>query len=144
MGAYSGTVSRRAQVRQPPGRVWKKLSDITGMAGWALGVSSCAALPGPRRGVGARRTVRFADGRSVEEHFTDWHRNSYTYAAVSGLGLRAYVATMSVEPSARGSSVAWRSYMASGQTTRARFEAARSEMGEFYSGSLRALAGALG
>lgn len=143
MGTYSGQVARRASLPRPYGRVWRALSDITGMAEWARGVASCTALAGPRRGVGARRVVRFEDGRRVEEHFTHWAAGSYTYAAVSGLDLRAYVATVSARPLPRGCSVSWRSYMASGQTTRARFEEARSQMGRFYSESLRALAEAL-
>ena len=143
MGTYAGAVARRVTVPRAPGAAWRALSDITGMSGWAEGVSSCTALAGPRRGVGARRLIRFGDGRRVEEHFTEWGARSYTYAAVSGLDLRAYVATMSVGPSRRGCTISWRSYMASGQTTRARFEAARSRMGDFYSASLRALAGIL-
>jgi len=143
MATYAGAVARRVTVRQTPRTAWRALSDITGMSGWADGVASCTALAGPRRGMGARRLVRFEDGRRIEEHFTEWGPRSYTYAAVSGLDLRAYVATMSVGPSRRGCTITWRSYMASGQTTRARFEAARSGMGDFYSASLRALAGIL-
>ena len=143
VGLYSGTVSRRISVKRPARDAWRALSDITGMAGWADGVSSCTALGGPRRGVGARRVVRFEDGPAIEEHFTEWRPFSYTYAAVSGLDLRAYVATISVEP-ARGSClVRWRSYMASCSTTRARFEASRSAMGSFYSRSLRSFAAML-
>lgn len=127
-------------MKRPAREVWRALSDITGMADWAEGVSSCTALAGPRRGVGARRRVRFEGGPSIEEHFTDWRADSYTYVAVSGLDLRAYVATISAEPERGACRVAWRSYMASRPTTRARFEDERSAIGSFYSRSLRRLA----
>lgn len=144
MGLYSGAVARRVTVGRPAREAWRALSDITGMARWADGVSSCSALSGPRWGVGARRIVRFGDGAKIEEHFTEWRPgSSYTYAAVSGLDLRAYVATISVEPLRSRSRVTWRSYMAGCPSTRARFEAMRSEMGGFYSRSLRSLAAML-
>ncbi|MDA7959109.1 MAG: SRPBCC family protein [Nitrosopumilus sp.] len=132
----TGRVRRRATVAAPARAVWAVIGGIYGMERWAEGVTGTDALPGPRRGVGAGRVVRMADGRGIEEYVTVWDPpRSYTYVAVSGLGARAYVATVSLSGSGGRTAVTWESFVCADSG----LDALLDDLGRFYSGSLAGL-----
>jgi len=138
---HSGTVKKSAVIRAPRARVWRSVSDIAGLPRWAVGVKSCSLRAGTRRGMGAVRCLAFADGGRIEEHVVAWNAGeSFSYVAVSGLPLRAYVATISLEGKAGGSTrVTWQSYLSSKKMSKREFAEFLASMGAFYEGSLRNL-----
>ena len=142
----SGSIKRSTVVRAPRTRVWRSLSDITGLPKWATGVKGCRFKTRTRRGVGAVRSLVFEDGNRIEEHVVGWRGGeSFTYVAVSGLPLRAYVATISLEERGGGTTtrITWQSYLNSEKMTGAQFAGFLASMGEFYEKSLENLRGLL-
>jgi len=138
---HSGTVKRSTTVSEPKARVWRSVSDIAGLPRWAVGVKRCRLRAGTGRGMGAVRDIAFADGGRIEEHVVAWNAGeSFSYVAVSGLPLRAYVATISLEGKAGGSTrVTWQSYLSSKKMGKGQFAEFLASMGTFYEGSLQNL-----
>ena len=78
------------------------------------------------------------DGNSVKEIITGWKKGEYlSYVALSGLGISAYHATISLKPVRGKTRITWESVFADkdGKIV----ENFKKEIGEFYSKSLRAL-----
>ncbi len=143
--SHTGILRRTVTINAPAGRVWRKVSDIAGLPGWAAGVRETSLLSGKKSGVGAVRLITFDDGNEVEEHVVAWERGrSLTYVATEGLPLRAYVATISVAPAGEGSArLTWQSYLNSERMPARRFAEFLESMGSFYGESLENLKGAL-
>ncbi len=135
---HSGRVKRSTVVKTPMDRVWRSISNITEMPGWAAGVRGCRLKTGVKRGIGAVRDLTFEDGNRVEEHMVAWKSGeSFSYIAVSGLPLRAYVATISLEKKSRASTkITWQSYLNSKEMTEGQFAEFLALMGAFYRDSL--------
>ena len=94
-----------------------------------------------KRGVGAIRNITFDDGNQIEEHIVAWdNKKSFSYLAVTGLPLRIYHATISIQPqTAKSTGVTWQSYFNSKKMTKKEFNEFVSFMGSFYQASLRNL-----
>ena len=118
-------------------KAWRTLGNIASMPKWAPGVSSVEITTPHKSGIGAVRLVKFADGRSIEEHITSWDAcRGFTYVATDGLPLRAYVATIAISDTGSGVKITWQSYLASTKMTKAEFAGIVNEMGMFYQESL--------
>lgn len=67
-------------------------------------------------------------------------KKSFSYLAVTGLPLRVYHATISIQPqTAKSTGVTWQSYFNSKKMTKKEFNEFVSFMGSFYQASLRNL-----
>ena len=141
---HSATLKRRSpRIRATRQRAWKILGDIASMPRWAPGVIGVDITSDSRRGVGAVRNVVFEDGKTIEEHIVSWSAGSgFTYVATDGLPLRAYVATIAINPNERDGTITitWQSYMNSAKMPEAEFARLLDDMGRFYDGSLANLA----
>jgi len=93
---------------------WKKLSKISKLD-WLEEQKSSKFLSQKKYGVGAIRLISFEDGSDVEEHIVHWFpKKSFSYIAITGLPLLAYLATISMERTGNGKvKVTWQSYFVS-------------------------------
>ena len=71
-------------------------------------------------GVGAIRLISFEDGSDVEEHVVEWStKKGFSYIAITGLPLLAYLATISMKKvSSSRVKVTWQSYFVSDKKTK--------------------------
>ena len=138
---YSGGVKKSILINATSDRVWKKLSNITGLSEWVLDVKKTVYLSKIKRGIGAIRNITFDDGNQIEEHVVAWENKKYfSYLAVNGLPLRVYHATISINPKARKlTQVTWQSYLNSKKMTKKEFDEFVSFLGNFYQSSLENL-----
>lgn len=137
---HSGTIRQSVIVNANSKKVWSKVSNIVGLPGWVKGVKKTGYLSKKRRGVGAKRDITFDDGNKVEEHIVAWNEGvSFSYIALSGLPLKVYVATISIEKNRTKTKITWQSYVLSKLATREKFNEFVSFMNKFYHDSLRTL-----
>ena len=109
---FSTTVRKTTLVDATPAKVWKSISQITNLW-WAIGVAKTVPLAGPRTGFGAGRMISFDAGNSVKEIITGWKKGEYlSYVALSGLGISAYHATISLKPVRGKTRITWESVFA--------------------------------
>ena len=138
---HTGTVKKTIKVNAPIDKVWRKISDITGLPRWVLDVKKTVHLSKKKRNVGAIRSITFKDGSKIEEHVVAWKDKEYfTYVATEGLPLRVYVATISVKRKTRTSTeITWQSYLNSKKMSEKQFLEFLAFMGSFYKTSLENL-----
>lgn len=137
---YTGTVKKSVSIEAPKEKVWKKISNIVGLS-WLEGQKRTIYLSKKKRSVGSIRKIFFDNGDIVEEHIVGWKNNEYfSYIAVSGLPLRAYHATISMEQSGKNSvKITWQSYFNSEKMTRKEFSDFVKFLSGFYQNSLKNL-----
>ena len=137
----SGTMKRTVRISSSKEDVWKFLSNIGGLEKWVSGVQKTTYLSDKKRGVGAIRRIFFDDGNQVEEHVVGWKNSEYfSYIATSGLPLRAYHATISIEEVKKDSiKVTWQSYFNSQKMSKKEFSDFVQFIGSFYQESLSKL-----
>lgn len=137
---YTGTVKKSVSIKAPKEKVWKKISNIVGLS-WLEGQKRTIYLSKKKRSVGSIRKIFFENGDIVEEHIVGWKNNEYfSYIAVSGLPLRAYHATISMEQSGKNSvKITWQSYFNSEKMTRKEFSDFVKFLSGFYQNSLKNL-----
>ena len=138
---YSGCVKKSVLINATGDKVWKKISNITGLSEWVLDVKNTVYLSKIKRGIGAIRNITFEDGNQIEEHVVAWENKKYfSYLAVNGLPLRVYHATIAIEPQTRKlTRVTWQSYLNSKKMTKKEFDDIVSFLGSFYQSSLENL-----
>lgn len=138
---HTGTVKKSIIINVPKEMVWRKISNITGLSSWVVDVKKTEYLSKKKRGVGAIRIITFNDGNTIEEHIVSWKDGeSFTYIATEGLPLRAYIATISINPKKKNSaSLTWQSYINSKKMTEQEFLEFLVFMGTFYETSLNNL-----
>ncbi len=138
---HSGVVKKSIKIKASRDKVWKKLSNIAGLSAWVVDVKKVIYLSKKKRGIGAIRKIIFDDGNTIEEHVVAWKNKEYlTYIAVNGLPLRAYVATITINPESKNSVVVtWQSYLNSKKMTKKQFQEFLDFMKSFYSQSLKNL-----
>ena len=121
-------------------KIWSKISKITNLS-WVHDVKQTVFASKTKRGPGAIRKIKFADGSEVEEHIVGWKKGEYfSYIAVSGLPLRAYHATISLKPKGKNTTqITWQSYFNSKKMNKTEFEEFVSFIGSFYANSLKNL-----
>ena len=135
---HTGTVKKSITINAPKDKVWKKISNIVGLPAWVIDVKKTVYLSERKTGIGAIRKITFNDGNTIEEHIVAWKKGEYfTYIATEGLPLRAYVATISIQPkSKKTTQVTWQSYLNSKKMTEKQFMEFLVFMGSFYESSL--------
>jgi len=138
---HSGRVKKSILINVSKEECWKKISNIVGLSEWVLDVKNTVYLSKIKRGVGAIRNISFQDGSKVEEHIVAWENKKYfSYIAVSGLPLRVYHATISLESqTSKSTRVTWQSYLYSKKMTKIEFNEFVSFLGDFYQTSLKNL-----
>ena len=95
---HTGTVKKTIKIKASKDKVWRKISNITGLPTWVVDVKKTVYLSKKKTDVGAIRLITFEDGNQIEEHVVAWKKGEYfTYIATEGLPLRAYVATISIK-----------------------------------------------
>ncbi len=142
---HTGTVKKTIIIKASEQKVWRKISNIVGLPSWLIDVSKTVYLSKKKRGVGAIREITFNDGNTIEEHVVDWKNGKYfTYVATEGLPLRAYVATISLQPKSKNLvQLTWQSYLNSKKMTENDFLEFLVFMGTFYESSLENLKNSL-
>ena len=138
---HTGTVKKTVRIRASRDKVWRKISNIAGLAAWVADVKKTQYLSKKRKDVGAVRLITFEDGNKVEEHIVAWKKGeSFTYVATEGLPLRAYVATISIKIKSRNLvELTWESYLNSKKMSEKQFLDFTVFLGAFYEASLENL-----
>jgi hypothetical protein len=119
--------------------VWKKLSKITKLD-WLEEQKSSKFLSQKKYGVGTIRLISFEDGSDVEEHVVEWStKKGFSYIAITGLPLLAYLATISMKKvSSDRVKVTWQSYFVSDKKKKEFLEFSKF-LNQFYIKSLHNL-----
>ena len=95
---HTGSVKKIIMIKASKDKVWRKISNISGLPTWVVNVKKTVYLSKKKRDVGAIRLITFTNGSKIEEHVVAWKDKEYfTYIATEGLPLRAYVATISIK-----------------------------------------------
>ncbi len=138
---HTGTVKKTVRINASKDRVWRKISNIAGLPTWVVDVKKTVYLSEKKTDVGAVRLITFEDGNEIEEHVVAWKKGEYfTYIAVKGLPLRAYVATISIKPkSGNLVELTWQSYLNSEKMSEKEFLDFMVFMAAFYEASLENL-----
>jgi len=138
---HTDSVKKTITIKASKEKVWRKISNITGLSSWVIDVKKTTYLSKKRRNVGAIRKITFTDGNTIEEHVVAWKEDEYfTYIATKGLPLRAYVATISIKPKDKKTTqLTWQSYFNSKKMSTKEFMRFVTFMGTFYETSLENL-----
>ena len=139
MEKYVGSAKRSVVINTNMETVWKKLSKITKLD-WLEEQKSSKFLSQKKYGVGAIRLISFEDGSDVEEHVVEWStKKGFSYIAITGLPLLAYLATISMKKVSSGRvKVTWQSYFVSDKKKKEFLEFSKF-LSRFYSKSLQNL-----
>ena len=138
---HTGSVKKTIMIKASKDKVWRKISNISGLPAWVVDVKKTVYLSKKTRDVGAIRLITFADGTKIEEHVVAWKDKEYfTYIATEGLPLRAYVATISIKVKSKNLvQLTWQSYLNSKKMSEKQFFEFLEFMGSFYKASLENL-----
>jgi len=139
MEKHVGLAKRNVVIKASVETVWKKLSKITKLD-WLEEQKSTKFLTRKKYGVGTRRLISFEDGSDVEEHIVEWYpKMGFSYIAITGLPLLAYLATISMKKISNGRvKVTWQSYFVSDKKKKEFLEFSKF-LNQFYSKSLHSL-----
>jgi len=139
MEKHEGTAKRSVVIMASVETVWKKLSRITKLD-WLEEQKSSKFLTQKKYGVGARRLISFEDGSNVEEHIVEWYpKKGFSYIAITGLPLLAYLATISMKKTSGGRvKVTWQSHFISNKKKKEFLEFSKF-LKQFYAKSLQNL-----
>ena len=138
---HAGIVKKSIRINESSNTVWKKISNIVGLPEWLIDVKKTVYLSKRKRGIGAIRNITFNDGNEIEEHVVAWENKKYfSYLATSGLPLRVYHATISIQSiSKKSTTVTWKTYLNSKKMNKSEFNEFVKYLGDFYQSSLRNL-----
>jgi len=138
---HTDSIKKSITIKASKEKVWLKVSNIVGLSSWVTDVKKTVYLSKKKRGVGAIRKITFSDSNTIEEHIVAWKEDEYfTYIAIDGLPLRAYVATISVkQKNKKIIQLTWQSYFNSKKMSRKQFIEFVTTMGTFYDVSLKKL-----
>ena len=139
MEKHEGSAKRSVMIKASVEAVWKKLSKITKLD-WLEEQKSSKFLTQKKYGVGTRRLISFEDGSDVEEHIVEWSpKKGFSYIAITGLPLLAYLATISMKKVGSGRvKVTWQSYFVSDKKKKEFLEFSKF-LNQFYTKSLHNL-----
>ena len=139
MEKHEGSAKRSVMIKAGVETVWKKLSKITKLD-WLEEQKSSKFLTQKKYGVGAIRLISFEDGSDVEEHVVEWStKKGFSYIAITGLPLVAYLATISIKKASNGRvKVTWQSYFVSDKKKKEFLEFSKF-LNQFYAKSLKNL-----
>ncbi len=138
---HTGTVKKTVRINVAKDKLWKKISNIAGLAEWVADVKKTEYISEKKTGIGTVRLITFEDGNRIEEHVVAWKKGeSFTYIATEGLPLRAYVATISIKPRTdKQTEITWQSYLNSEKMSEKQFIEFVVFLGSFYEASLENL-----
>ena len=138
---HTGTIKKTVRINTTKDKVWRKISNISGLPEWVVDVKDTVYLSKKKRDVGAVRLITFEDGNKIEEHVVDWKNGEcFTYVATQGLPLRAYVATISIKSKTKNKTeITWQSYLNSEKMPEKQFIEFIAFLGSFYEASLENL-----
>lgn len=138
---HTGTIKKTIKIKASKDKVWRKISNITGLPTWVVDVKKTIYLSKKKRGIGTIRLITFADESRIEEHVIAWKDKEYfTYIATEGLPLRAYVATISIRAKPNKLvELSWESYINSKKMSEKQFLEFLAFMSSFYEASLENL-----
>ena len=138
---HTGTIKKTIKIKVAKDKVWRKISNISGLPAWVVNVKETVYLSEKKSGVGAVRLITFEDGNRIEEHVVAWATGEYfTYVATEGLPLRAYVATISIKSKTKTQTeLTWQSYLNSEKMSEKQFMEFIVFLGSFYETSLENL-----
>jgi len=138
---HTGTIKKTIRINAKKDKVWRKISNISGLPAWVVDVKNTVYLSKKKTDVGAVRLITFEDGNKIEEHVVAWKSGEYfTYVATEGLPLRAYVATISVKSKTENKTeLTWQSYLNSEKMSEKQFIEFIAFLGSFYEASLENL-----
>ena len=136
---HTGSAKRSVIINADVETIWKKLGKITKLD-WLEEQKSSKFLTRKKYGVGARRLISFEDGSNVEEHIVEWSpKKGFSYIAITGLPLLAYLATISMKKMSGGRvKVTWQSYFVSDKKKKEFLEFSKF-LNQFYTKSLHNL-----
>ena len=136
---HTGSAKRSVTIDADVETIWKKLGKITKLD-WLEEQKSSKFLSQKKYGVGAIRLISFEDGSDVEEHIVEWSpKKGFSYIAITGLPLLAYLATITMKKTNRGSvKVTWQSYFVSDKKKKEFLEFSKF-LNQFYTKSLQNL-----
>ena len=136
---HAGSAKRSVTIDADVETIWKKLGKITKLD-WLEEQKSSKFLSQKKYGVGAIRLISFEDGSDVEEHIVEWSpKKSFSYIAITGLPLLAYLATITMEKTSGGRvKVTWQSYFVSDKKKKEFLEFSKF-LNQFYTKSLQNL-----
>jgi len=136
---HAGSAKRSVTIDADIETIWKKLGKITKLD-WLEEQKSSKFLSQKKYGVGAIRLISFEDGSDVEEHIVAWSpKKGFSYIAITGLPLLAYLATISMKKTSSGRiKVTWQSYFVSDKKKKEFLEFSKF-LSRFYSKSLQNL-----
>ena len=136
---YTGSAKKNVVIKAGVETVWRKLSKITKLD-WLEEQKSSKFLSQKKYGVGAIRLISFEDGSDVEEHIVEWSpKKGFSYIAITGLPLLAYLATISMKKTSGGRvKVTWQSYFVSDKKKKEFLEFSKF-LNQFYTKSLHNL-----
>jgi len=139
MEKHVGSAKRSVIIKASIETVWKKLSNITKLD-WLEEQKSSKFLSQKKYGVGAIRLISFDDGSDVEEHVVEWStKKGFSYIAITGLPLLAYLATISMKKVGNSRvKVTWQSYFVSDKKKKEFLEFSKF-LNKFYTKSLHNL-----
>ena len=137
-GYHSGTANTSTTINVSKEIVWKKISNIVNLD-WLKEIKKIAYITEKRVGVGAGRKLEFQDGSVINEYIVGWDDGQYfSYVATSGLPLRAYHATISIDAIQGFTKITWESYFSS-KCSEKEFKEFSSFLSVFYVKSLKNL-----
>lgn len=136
---YSDTIKKKILINTTRDRIWKKISDVNWMAEQIDEIRTVKSIPKRNRGVGAIRKFTFYDGNEIEEHVVAWNpKDSFSYVATTGLPLRMYHATLSIQPKNKKTAyLVWSTYLNSKKMTARQFKEFIVGLETFYENSLK-------
>lgn len=138
---HTDSIKKSITIKASKEKVWLKVSNIVELSSWVKDVKKTVYLSKKKRGVGTIRKITFSDSNTIEEHIVAWKEDEYfTYIAIDGLPLRAYVATISVEQKNKKIiQLTWQSYFNTKKMSRKQFIEFVTFMETFYEVSLKKL-----
>ncbi len=105
--AFALDASKTVDIKAPPAKVWAAIGDFCGIAQWHPAIASCTPSV---QGRAHLRTLALKGGGTIVERQLARNERamSYSYTIVSGpLPVDHYRSTITVTPSADGSTVSW-------------------------------------
>ena len=137
---HSSTLQKSVIINTNLEKTWNILSKISDLK-WLENIKTAKFLTNKKRGIGATRRISFMDGTKVYEIIVGWKPKKYfSYIAISGLPLRGYHATISIDAKSMNSVIVkWESFFSSQLMEEKEFKEFYKLLSDFYANSLKNL-----
>jgi len=137
---HSNTLKKSVTINTNLEKTWNVISKINELK-WLENIKTSKFLTNKKRGIGATRRISFMDGTIVDEIIVGWKPKKYfSYIAISGLPLRGYHATISINVKDKNSLIVkWESFFSSQLMGEKEFKEFYKLLSDFYANSLKNL-----